>query len=486
MNAVPAFARRLALLAALACAGAFFAAPAGADVIRLKTGETIKGRILHDRTNEAVLVIEDYLSGGVREIAWDAVSQEDAELHDPSQAGGMKKELVVQCEIVTYRLDGGSTAEVRGVVKGEEGGFLLVKTTQKEPLRIEKTRIVSREQSECAPEDVEEPVVLYEQKKAEIDPQDARGWYRLAVYAEKVGWFEGAKEAYETAASDETYLQRAAAQAGAARVSALIRDKAALATLADLRNKLAFTQFAGVRAGLEAFPTQHPEASDAVKKQVEALRAALTEKRGAYFKGKVFKDFTDVLKNLIQKKVTGKNVLYNDVQGWARKPAVDAAFEEVTKRYQAKDATVTPEEVNKQFWEGRPKPANGWKRAKYGSGSFLIEPPKIKPPSGGNRPPQPRSGGSGGQPAPKVDHPKPPTRDEWWAKASTEERTQFWLATIVEKSGLFELAQQRERTACPLCLGEGLIHRVTSGGADDTYLCNRCGGAQNDLTVKFR
>ena len=72
----------LALPALALLAGVLLVAPArpaSADVVRLRTGEAIKGRVIVERSNEQVLVIEDYLSGATREIAWQAVDPTDAE-----------------------------------------------------------------------------------------------------------------------------------------------------------------------------------------------------------------------------------------------------------------------------------------------------------------------------------------------------------------------------------------------------------------------
>ena len=485
---------RLSLFAA--CLPLFLLGARGAsagflnDVVRLKSGETVVGRVLFDRTNEQVLVVEDYVTGGVREIAWDAVNKEDREkLEDVGGlfTGGSEKELFIKCETLTVRQQNGSTILVRGVVEGEEGAFLLVRTgATRDALRIEKSRIVSREDAECAPDDVYTPEELYARMKKEIDPQDARGWFRLARKAEQVGAYPGAKEAYETAAADEAFLQRALAQAGAARCAAILKDTEALETLRSMRNGISNTDFRRVRELIDGFDTKHPEASDGVKKQLEGVKTTFAAKRSSYFAEEAGRKLIEILKTSIHTKVAPKDALYNDVQAWSRKEGIDGAFKELTTRFQSKDPLVTPEEA-KSFFDARPKRSGSWKFAKYAGGSFLIEPPTIKPPSnnrpagGGNK-----SGGKNQGPAVEIPIPPPPTRDGWWAKANAEERTGFWLASIVEKSGVFEVAAKRDRSNCALCLGEGLITKVMSNATQLSYLCPRCGGARFDLTVKFR
>jgi hypothetical protein len=496
MNARPSARSRvlwaaIALLVAGACG--VQAPDAGADVIRLKNGETIKGRIIQDRTNEAVLVVEDYLTGGVRELAWQAVAQDSLDRIGAAGSvlvpGMTVQQNRVPCKVVKYRLTNGFVAELRGEVdEKSDPAFLLVRTSaQKEPLRVSRATVVEVEDSDCAPEDIYSPSDLAVRKREEINPTDARGFMRLGVYCERVGAYEEAKEAYENAAADDTFLQRSLAQAGAARCEAVIKDKAAIESIRDVKTLIGSSQWRRARESLDGFGQKHPDASEGVKKQLEVVKSLFDTKRKAYFSERAGKEFVTLLKKGIQTKCTkvgGVDPAFNDVQGWARKDGIDKTFEDLWKSFQQSDELVSAEEV-KTFWENRPKKNHSWKFAKYGAGSFLIEPPKIKPPSGGGgaRPPQ-RKGGQG--PAVPLVLPKPPTRDEWWAKENVEGRTQFWLATIVEKSGLFEVAPKRDKSPCPTCNGEGLIRKLGSDGQPIVYLCNRCGGAQNDLTVKFR
>jgi hypothetical protein len=473
--------RTLLALAALLALGQG-AGVASADVVRLRTGETVKGRILADRTNENVLVIEDYVTGTVRELSWDVLTPEDKESHLPGGGGGAS--LAVKCDVITYRA-GDRTDEVRGHVEREEGNFLFLRIRgSKEPLRIEKSKVVSRETDECDPTEIYPPEELADKMKAEIAPEDARAWFRLAGYCERVQAFEAAKEAFETAAADETFLNRAAAQAGAERMTRLLADKEALATLAALRTNLSFNQFKSVREGIDGFPTKHPSAGDAAKKQLEDLKVQFEKKRVTHFSAEAGKHFVPICKRLITDRVKSKEAQINDVLGYTRADLKEEAFAALAKKFQERDPAVTAEEVPK-FFEGRPKRAGNWSMAKYGAGSFIIEPPTVKPAGGGAPRPQPRSSGNAA-PAPQIQIPKPPTRDGWWAKEGTTGRADWIFANFVEKSGLFEVAPQRIKSNCDSCGGAGLITKMTTNAQELSFLCPRCGGARFDLTVKYR
>ncbi len=482
--------RRLPFAAVLALAALGLSLPArsaSADVVRLRTGETIKGRVVVERSNEQILVIEDYLSGAIREIAWQAVDPQDADtlqtdklfILDPDHAGGS---IAIAGEVVTIRLTGGATAELRGIVESEAPAGITV-LTRAGKHDITKDRIVSREKTEIDASDVYSPHQLYEMKVAEVNPQDARGHYRVAQYAERAGAYEDAKAEYEQAAADESFLNRDMATKKVEQLTALLKDQQALEDLRLLRETLSSGQFAKVRSGIEKFLETHPEVGEAVKKKLEDLKASFAKTRTTRMSKEAGDRFVKIAQKLIAAKVKPKDTAINDVLGWARKQLPDEAFDELLQALQHFDSAVTIEET-KTFWEGRPKKPNGWKSARYGSGSFIVEPPKIKPPSnqgGGNRP---QRGGGGGGPAPTIKIPSPPTRDTWWT--DTKERPEWTLAYFVENSGLFEVAPKKEKSQCDLCGGAGLITKALSNGGQLSYLCNRCGGAQYDLTVKFR
>ena len=121
--------------------------------------------------------------------------------------------------------------------------------------------------------------------------------------------------------------------------------------------------------------------------------------------------------------------------------------------------TVTPEEVRAWWdtrWQGVMK--SSWSRASYGGGTFIVYKPKVQAAQapaggggGGNRP-----GGNQG-PAPQIEIPKPPTPDEWWVKATNDERSSWLMAHFAQSSQLFEVADDVELSPCRTCLGAGII-----------------------------
>src|SRR5262245_3520309 len=101
---------RLIFTAALIFA---FHVPASADIVRLKSGESIKGKALQERSNEQVLVVEDYISGAFRSFAWDAVDASDRD-RIWEDWGWLAKVGLQKGHRFRQKLEGGEVTEVFG------------------------------------------------------------------------------------------------------------------------------------------------------------------------------------------------------------------------------------------------------------------------------------------------------------------------------------------------------------------------------------
>ena len=138
------------------------------------------------------------------------------------------------------------------------------------------------------------------------------------------------------------------------------------------------------------------------------------------------------LRARILKQVSEKDIGLSDVTAWTRRELPDE-FVSASAEWLGGKGPHTREAAAKA-WEGRARA--GWLSASYGSGTFIVVPPKVEPPLKGRR------------------SRKPPTRDQWWAKASAAVRTAWVLAFFVENAGLFEVSGDR------IVTGTGLKRQV--------------------------
>ncbi len=497
----PSSNRRRALLPLL---GAFLLlAPltllARADVIRLRTGEAIKGRVIQERTDEKQVTVEDYVSGAYRSFAWDALDPEDRDKIEEEIGIKSVDQGPVTGNRVTIQLDGGDTDEVLGlvessddrVVKLRRGGDIVeiprgkVLTIEEEPLDARQIwspdQLMTRMKEQLKSE--------MEQKGLDPGALTSREHWRIAQYAEWAGALEEARDSYAACAADDEYLNKDIAKDRLARIESLLQDQAALETLKDARMKLQMHFFKRVKEILDGFGEKHPDASDAVKEKLEDLKKDLQQERTSYFETVAGRRFVKIVGDLIDDKVREKDVQINDITSWTRQKLPEAAFARLAEREMKRyDEDVTPAEAQ-TFWQGRRQGRfkAPWSRVSYGAGTFIVNPPKIKPPQrkgnrgGGTHKSSSKSGGA----APAIDIPKPPTRDGWWAASKPNERSNWVLAYFIEHSDLFELGE-REFRPCSTCHGEGLLSKTFQTGETVEYLCTRCGGAQQDVIVKYR
>lgn len=468
---------------------------AHADVLRLKTGENVKCRPLRERSDERLLVVEDLQRGTVRTFAWDALEPDDRDrIQEEWEWKGRAVSTAKGHRLVTRV--GEDEQEMYGVIEREDATTVYLRRNG-EVLPVPASQVIERSEENLDPREIWTPQQLVDQLAAELaqqdppqglDSTDGRTAFRVGEYAEWAGALQLALEAFRRAAADPEFLNRASAEQRSVRVEALLKDQAALATLRDLKIKLNSNLFKNVRTGIEGFEAKHPGSSEAVLKALEGLKTEFAKRRDKHFRQIARYEFArKVVRRLIEAKVRDKDVTLADARSWAKRDLPDAAFEALTERMNKIDA-VTVEEVRAWWdtrWQGVAK--SGWSRASYGSGTFIARKPRIQPPrpSGGGQANRPQGGGGGGA-APAMQLPKPPTQDEWWAKADNTTRASWLMAQFVETSQLFEVAEDDDASPCRSCQGQGIISKTSQTGQTVSYLCDRCAGAMVDVTVKFR
>jgi hypothetical protein len=465
------------------------APPASAEVIHLRTGEALKGRPIQEQSNEDYLTIEDYLTGITRRLSWNVVDPADREELWANWNWTNRSQAIVKGHRIVLNLSGGETEELLGLIVREDAEAHYVMRNGEE-LRVPKAQVAGVEDNvDLDAREIWNADQLYQRQVQAMKDEgvdfsslSARDHWRLGQFADWAEAYEQAREHYAAAAADPEFLKREIASQRLERVESLLRDQAALAALRDARLKLHMNLFGKVRGLIDEFAAAHPDMSPAVSQTLERLRSDFTQKRTAYLQEQAARYFIKDVERLITQKVKEKDVALTDATAWTRRELPDAAFAKVAERMKRWDE-VTPEDA-RAFWDGRPK--RPWRRVTYGSGTFIVDPPKLKPPQRRTSP-QRNSGSSrpSGGAAPKVEIPKPPNRDQWWEKANTTDRTNWVFAYFVERSDLFEVSD-RDYRPCQICQGSGLLSKTLQNGETLEYLCTRCGGAQRDVIVKFR
>jgi hypothetical protein len=451
------------------------ARPLGAEVVRLVTGEEISCRLLRHQSDEAKLAVRDLKSGEVRFLPWQDVDPRDrarlmALWSDPlrTQRGHW----------VRVQLENGESLLVVGLKEQELDDTILLRRAG-DVVPIKKSTILEVTEDAVDPRDVWTTAQLMERLSSDLAERDqsltsteGRVAFRVGEHAEWAGAFEQAREAYRRAAADPAFADRIVAEERARYVEALLKEPDAVALLRELRERLRGNLFRPVRQRLADYVSKHPEMGEALRTTLAAFTSEIDAKRDLVLRYVAAYELPRICRRLIETRVKEPGLTLADARAWARKDLADAAIEALSQRMSPSDEVGVVDTL--LMWQTRwdEVPKRPWLRARYGSGSFIVHPAKIKP---APAPPL----------APPVILPHPPKPEEWWSTHASE-RAPWLLARFVEASGLFELSEEPEKTSCLGCQGEGIKSSTSQTGEVITYLCDRCGGTRFEYTVKFR
>lgn len=436
------------------------AAPAHADRVRLRTGETVVGRVVAAETDETALVVEDYLDGGRREFDWDVVEADDAA--GVRLSGSVFRfDATVAGERIVYRA-GVGTAELRGRVEAEALGVLYVRNaSSRTPIELPAERVILREPIALAPSEWMSAEACFERRLTELAPRDARAWLRLAVFGERIGAYREARDAYEAAAADGAFRRRDLARDGVRRMGAHLADARAFDDLRAIDADVAGHRFVAARDAIDGFLARHPDAGEVMRAALDDLRASFARRRLAFFAREADERLAAIVRRLVEAKVGPKPAKLGDVLAWIRSSAFAEAFGDDRRGLVAElrglDPAITSEET-RVFLDARPGRSRDWRRASYGESSYLVL-------------------GSRGRPA---------TRDTWWETASTEARATFAWASFVDRGGFYEVRRPYASIPCARCDGKGRLTKGLFGGGSLVFLCDRCRGAGAEAVVRYR
>lgn len=169
-----------------------------------------------------------------------------------------------------------------------------------------------------------------------------------------------------------------------------------------------------------------------------------------------------------------------------------AKLEETLLAESAEKLGITPNEVREAWKKRERKP----RKVTYGDGSWIV----LGGQDGGldsdvkGTPVADSTDLVGGGPSiltrrKKLPPPGPvplgkplKTKDEWWATATSGERSAYVEAEFARKSTIVEKKEDSKK--CPTCNGKGLLN-IRRGGIGLTAICSRCHGTKEDVLVTY-
>jgi hypothetical protein len=375
---------------------------------------------------------------------------------------------------VWIRDAGGAGTPVVGVKESEVSGTIQLR----QPggvAAIPRSTVLEVEDDDVDARDVWSTAQLmerFERALSERNPPQAlrspqgRVAFRVGEFAEWAGALEDARDAFRRAAADPAFDDRAFAERRARRIAALLEAPGAPPWLENQREHVGHGEFGAARRLLADYVEQHAELSEEARAALADVQAEADARRDRVLAHVARHDFPAICRRLIEARVKEKAVGLEDARAWAKKDLANAAFAELARRIARWD-TVDPRPSWEARWDETGRGA--WQRVSYGSGTFLAHPANVLPAR---------------VPAP-ANLPVPPTPEQWWRMHAVE-RAPWLMASFVETSGLFEVAEALHQDPCVGCLGEGIKEKRAQTGAVITFLCDRCAGTRFDYAVRFR
>ncbi len=472
----------------------FLSGMAGAEQVRLRTGDYLQGEINGDRTDEDHLTIKLFSTGGIIRLRWDQVIVEDQKrLRDQLGLSGWEEAEEVLIPGHQVMLQSGDLVEGLAENPDAVGEALVLRTAS--GLRTYPRATVSKIIPTVVPAlSVYTPDDLYEYYLKEYAPESAASHADLGRMLVKVEAFKQARDHFNIALEEEDYAATEQAQMvrnQLAKVEVYIKAEEALDRVRGVRRLYFQRRFDQALAEIATLRSEYQEDPSILKiLNLDRLETQVATGRRGHFLKAVRRLFFRQLDDLVNRKIREKDpedrtksLSLNTVKQWVTNPR--GLTQEIMAALAEK--TGLSEQEVREFWDDR-KPGQ-FKRYNYGTGTFIH--PEVAGRVNQALRPQarrrsPRSSRRT-QPRKKANAPKLVTADQWWEGASNKQRRDWARAWYAENGqGVLQVLRIETRV-CPTCGGLGFKISYSATDASETKtVCKTCNMAQHERIVICR
>ena len=466
---------------------------AGAEQVRLRTGDLLQGEILKDQADDTGFSFRLFRTGGVFRLRWDQLIEDDEKrFRDLLGLSPWDEGEVLRIPGHQVLLTDGTV--LIGVAENpdETDQPLKLKTsTTVQPIPrdliagIRKTMVDALE--------VYTSEQLYEMFKEEMAPETPGQHLELAKLCVQVDAHRQAMAHLETALadadfadSDEALLARNLLE----KVKILIRAEDALDRKRSIK-RLAFQKrYQQALDDIKALREEYEE-SPAIRKllNLDRLQREIVSARRKYFLSEVRRRFFKVMDQLVKEKLrekdeNGESIGIRAIQQWVSNPRSLTAeiFSKIAEQ------TGLDEQEAKEFWDGRKKGQP--KRFNYGGGTFIHpdERERARKALTPTRKTGGRSSGGRRNSARRSKGPRLKSDSEWWSSVrSAEVKKNFVKAWFAEFGPGVLTVLRIETRSCKNCGGKGIqtTHSINSSEEVRT-ICPVCNLAGHERIVICR
>jgi len=467
---------RTTLSTILFCASLLLGAGvARADLVTLADGRPLQGEVVTATEDELRFRI---FGGGEVILRWGDLIARDEERLKRELGFIAEDEGEVTVPGVRVTLLDGNVYDGVPLEARREGVLSLKVATG--PIEIPESRVRSVEEIGVAALDAYTPRELYDRYVREHVPQGGPEHFETVQYCRRIGDYEKALEHLALIEESHPDFQPEAVQLQKSAVSVLLEQKEALELFDELRLAASRSRYDDALAALTRLESRFPESPilETVRRR-RLDREHLEERQREQDRERVTGRYYYWMRELARQKVREEELTLAEVRSYAEREFANDIAAQV-----AESENLEVDEVKELF---AARETRFKRRATYGDGTYLVEERKKsrRPERRGRsdrRDPRRRDPRRG--PERTIEY-KPPTPDEWWAKAGPVARRDWLLAYYAEHSSDVDVLRT-DHKSCVRCGGTGRLRLLgTSGGATEVP-CDRCWGLGKDKIVVFQ
>lgn len=492
---MPPVMTRPTLAALLLCA--LLAAPAAAEIVRLRDGTLLHGEIL--RFDEASgFRLRRVDTGGEVELRWEHLPAEEVQRLKAGRGFTGDDVQPWLVNVVHLVLKNGTTETGVLVEGGKPDAFTLRRRSGTDSFPRQYVRNVEPGKVEglsvYAPEDLY-PLIL-----AELGtPADAAGHFAAAVACEGAKLYEQSVTHYEAARQLDPQLKPELIAQRLVRLAVRIEDRAETAEIDAIRNRLYKKQFDEALAAAAAFREAYPS-SRQLGDLVE-LEARIGREREAHYAARVISDYFSFLGKVLGELARNDAMALGPAMELLEEGVHTGIVERLSASYRMDGAEV------ERLWEARS--GGSTRTSGYGTGTFILGEERALNWIGADEAEEDEAEAAPGEDdleariaevlKKREDEAKKRaskssgakaleegiTPDEWWASSPTDDRVRWLTAYYAEFSGHVTVVRAKPRP-CRQCTGEGTVEVLNEKGEVERGACPICKGLKVERLVNFR
>lgn len=482
----------------------------GPEVVRLKVGTEVVIEVVEFDEARGVKArrVDD---GALLDLAFDQMAPEDARRLRAARGYLPDEPEAVLVEAMQVKLVGGQTYTGIIVEQGTDT-FRLRQRNQIWDFRRNGVLSIAPVQVDAL--EVYDGEELYARELALRNPQTALDHYNLALYCESLQVWTRAIEHLKLVAERDPAFKADIVDGKAKRAALRLESNEDSAELSKAQRLAQHERYDAALTLIDGFLAK--KQGSGLRAEFEKARKGIARQREKWLRQEVITHFFVYLERAARQIASEPGIGLKQARQRMQLEGSNLAVEAT-----AKQLNVKPAEVLAQ-WQDPKRLTGSQHYATYGSGTFTLgsieaiqkglvaeEDPAAKKsdPNAGDdsdsgtdyldrikkileekRKQQEEAGRNKGPKKPEKRGPEiadvPPTDDEWWTAANTNEKTQYVMAWWADHDDSVKKLRAEARE-CAQCVGTGMIRYFDTSGANKFVPCSRCKSLGIDRCVRF-